>query len=45
MNIERLIKQLKDILGSNMDGHLDLNECLVIRQTIEALQAQLNRGA
>jgi hypothetical protein len=44
MNTQRLIQNLKNILAANKDGHLDLNECLIIRYTIEALEAQL-RGA
>lgn len=36
--IAEKIRQLKEILANNKDGHLDLHECIVIRETIELLE-------
>ena len=41
--ITEKIRQLKEILANNKDGHLDLHECMVIRETIELLEELLKR--
>jgi hypothetical protein len=41
--IQEKIRQLKEILANNKDGHLDLHECMVIRETIELLEELLKR--
>lgn len=33
------ISNLREILASNTDGHLSINECLVIREAIERIEA------
>lgn len=41
--ITEKIRQLKEILANNKDGHLSLHECIVIRETIELLEELLKR--
>ncbi len=36
--MDKNIRQLKNMLGSNMDGHLDLHECIVLRDAIALLE-------
>ena len=34
----KITQQLKGILGNNKDGHLDLHECMVLRDAIALLE-------
>lgn len=35
---DKNIRQLKNMLSSNMDGHLDIHECIVLRDAIALLE-------
>lgn len=37
MNVQELEAQIKQILSNNKDGHLDLHECMVLREVLDLL--------